>query len=81
MVQRSSVTSRPTSVDRGSERLLWDCATIDRSLAVDRPSARVRLEADVGKDLAELLIATLRQDHPATPHEQSLWRAARGDAA
>jgi len=61
--------------------LLWDCATIGRSLAVDRPSARARLEADVGEELTGLLLATLREDHPSTPHEQRLWRAARGDAA
>ncbi len=75
------MTSRSASFDRGSERLLWDCATIGRSLLVDRPSARTRLEADVGDELTVLLIATLCEDHPATPHERSLWRAARGDAA
>jgi hypothetical protein len=81
MVERSSVTSRSTSFDRGSERLLWDCATIGRSLAVDRPSARARLEADVGEELAGLLLATLREDQSSTAHERDLWRAARGDAA
>jgi hypothetical protein len=80
MVERSSVTSRSTSFDRGSERLLWDCATVGRSLAVDRPSARARLEADVGEELTGLLLATLRERHPSTPHEQRLWRAVH-DAA
>jgi hypothetical protein len=75
------VTSRSTSFGKGSERLLWDCATVGRSLAVDGPSARARLEADVGEELTGLLLATLREDHPSTPHEQRLWRAARGDAA
>jgi hypothetical protein len=61
--------------------LLWDCATIGRSLAVDRPSARARLESDAGEELANLLLATLGEHHPSTPHERNLWRAARDDAA
>jgi hypothetical protein len=61
--------------------LLWDCATVGRSLAGDRRSARARLEADLGQELTDLLIATLRKDQLPTPHERSLWRAARGDAA
>jgi hypothetical protein len=61
--------------------LLWDCATIGRSHAVDRPSARTRLDAEVGEELTSLLLATLSENRPSTPHEQRLWRAARGDAA
>jgi hypothetical protein len=75
------VTSRSTSFGKGTERLLWDCATIGRSQAVGRSSARARLDADVGEELTSLLLATLSEDHPFTPHEQRLWRAARGDAA
>jgi hypothetical protein len=72
------VSSRSTSHARGSERLLWDCATIGRTLAVDRLSARGRLEGELGGELTQLLLATLREDQPSTPHEQSL---RRGDAA
>jgi hypothetical protein len=61
--------------------LLWDCATIGRSLEIDRPSARARLEADVGEELTDLLLAALRKDQPPTLCEQSLRHADRGDAA
>jgi hypothetical protein len=71
------VISRSTSFDRGSQRLLWDCATIGRSLALDRPSARARLESDVGDELTGLLLTMLR----GLPQEQDLRRTARGDAA
>jgi hypothetical protein len=74
------VISRSSS-ERGSERLLWDCATIGRSLAVERPSARARLDAELGEELPRLLLVTLREDQPSTPHEQRLKRAADGDAA
>jgi hypothetical protein len=75
------VTGQCTSVDRGSERLLWDCATIGRSLVIDRPSARARLEADVGEELTDLLLAALRKDQPPTLCEQNLRHADRGDTA
>lgn len=86
MVRSSSVTSLSTSSrgsapSRGTERLLWDCATIGRSLAVDRPSARARLDAEIGEELTRLVLATLRESQPSTPHEQRLKRAADGDAA
>ena len=71
----SSVTSVSTS-ERGSQRLLWDCATIGRSLETDRASARGRLEAELGEDLIRLLLATLREAEPTTPHEKRLRRAA-----
>jgi len=75
------VTSVSTQQKRGSERLHWDCATIGRSLANDRPSARARLDEELGEELTRLLLATLREDQPSTPHEESLRRAARGSGA
>ena len=69
------MTDRSTS-QRGGERLLWDCATVGRSLEIDRPSARVRLDAELGEDLSRLLLATLRESEPSIPHEQRLKRAA-----
>ena len=80
MVRPSSVTSASTS-NRGTQRLLWDCATIGRTLETGRPSARGRLEAELGEDLTQLLLMTLREAEPSTPHEEALRRAAFGDAA
>ena len=71
------MTSVSTS-ERGSQRLLWDCATIGRSLETDRPSARGRLEAELGEDLSRLLLVTLREAEPSTAHEKRLRRAAEG---
>ena len=80
MVRPSSMTSRATS-ELGTTRLLWDCETIGSSLESDRPSARGRLLAELGEELTQLLLATLREAHPSTPHEEALRRAANGDAA
>ena len=80
MVDPSSVTSGSTT-QRGSERLLWDCETIGRSLDTDRPSARGRLDAELGEEITQLLLATLREAEPSTPHEEHLRRAVYGDAA
>jgi len=80
-VATSSVTGNSTSATRGSERLLWDCATVGRVLETDRVSARARLEVELGRDLTRVLLLTLREPEPATPHEERLWRAAQGDAA
>lgn len=71
----------PSSASRGSQRLLWDCATIGRALETDRFSARSRLEAELGEDLTRVLLLTLREPEPSTPHEERLWREAQGDAA
>ena len=81
MVARSSVSGSRTSASRGSERLLWDCATVGRTLETKRVSARARLELELGHDITRLLLLTLREAEPSTPHEEQLWRAAQGDAA
>jgi hypothetical protein len=65
----------------GNKRLLWDCETIGRSLDTDRPSARGRLDAELGEELTQLLLVTLREAEPSTPHEERLRRAVYGDAA
>ena len=75
------MTGNSTSVSRGSERLLWDCATVERVLETDRPSARARLEVELGRDLTRVLLLTLRESEPSTPHEERLWRAAQDPAA
>jgi hypothetical protein len=75
------VSGASTSASRGSERLLWDCATVGRALQTGRTSARARLEAELGQDITRLLLLTLREGEPSTPHEERLWRAAQGDAA
>jgi hypothetical protein len=80
MVRPSPVASGLTS-QRGARRLLWDCETVGRSLDLDRVPARNRLDGEVGAELATLLLATLREAEPATPHEEELRRAAYGDAA
>ena len=72
-------SSAPTG--RGNERLLWDCATIGRSIENDRASARSRLESELGEPVTQLLLATLREAEPSTPHEERLWGAARDSAA
>jgi hypothetical protein len=66
---------------RGGRRLVWDCDTIGRSLETDRPSARGRLVEELGEELTGLLLGTLREAEPSTPHEESLRRDAYGDAA
>lgn len=69
------------SASQGSERLLWDCATVGRVLETDRFTARARLEAELGTEMTRVLLLTLREPEPSTPHEERLWREARGDAA
>ncbi len=86
MVRSSSVTGRSTSSrgsspSRGTERLLWDCATIGRSLEIDRPPVKARLDDELGDELTQLVLVALREDQPATPHEQRPKRAADGGAA
>jgi len=81
MVGPSSVQGSSSSGSRGSDRLLWDCATVGRVLEMNRVSARARLETELGRDLTRVLLLTLREAEPSTPHEEQLWRAAQGDAA
>jgi len=46
---------------RGTARLLGDCAAVGRMLAPDRPSARERLEEQVGARLVRELVTELRR--------------------
>jgi hypothetical protein len=80
-VTSRSTSSRGSSPSRGTERLLWDCATIGCSLEVDRSPAGARLDAELGEELTGLVLATLCDDQPSTPHEQRPKRAADGGAA
>ena len=51
---------QPNSPNRGTSRLLWDCENLGSLLAGDsRPSARVRLEAELGPELTEALLVSL----------------------
>jgi hypothetical protein len=43
----------------------------------DRAPARERLTAELGEDLARVVLLTLRESEPSTPHEEQLWRAAQ----
>jgi hypothetical protein len=44
---------------RGAPRLLEHCAALARVTGGERPSARARLELELGGDLADLLIGAL----------------------
>jgi hypothetical protein len=44
---------------RGAPRLLEHCAALERVTGGERPSARARLELELGDDLAELLVGAL----------------------
>jgi hypothetical protein len=44
---------------RGAPRLLDDCAAFERLAARQRPSARARLESELGHELAALLLGAL----------------------
>lgn len=52
---------------RGAPRLLEHCAALDRVTGSERPSARARLELELGGDLAELLVGALAAPGPARP--------------
>jgi hypothetical protein len=71
------VTTPSTPPSRGLERLLWDCETVGRMAQPDHTPARSRLTADLGEDLTRVLLLTLRESEPSTPHEEELWRAAQ----
>jgi len=75
------MTSAPTSLQRGNERLLWDCATVGRMADPGRTPACERLAAALGDDFSHLVLRTLGEPEPATPHEKRLRRAARDSAA
>ena len=48
---------------RGDARLLYHLGTLDRMLADNRLPARVRLEDELGSDLARLLTSSLVAPH------------------
>jgi hypothetical protein len=52
-----------------------------RLVDADRPPARTRVAAEVGEELTQLLLATLQEAEPSTPHEEQARRAASGGAA
>jgi hypothetical protein len=56
---------------------LWDCATVGRMADPDHTSPRARVAAELGEDITQLLLRTLREPEPSTPHEERLWRAAQ----
>jgi hypothetical protein len=52
---------------RGAPRLLEHCAALDRVTGDERPSARARLDLELGGDLAELLVGALARSGRAQP--------------
>ena len=44
---------------RGAPRLLDDCAALERLAASEGPSARARLESELGRELAALLLGAV----------------------
>jgi hypothetical protein len=55
------VTAGSGTPNRGTERLLGDCAAMGRMLAPERPSARERLEQQLGARLTRELVTELRR--------------------
>ena len=64
-----TAASETKSGRRGSERLLWDCATIDRVIEHTLPPATERLTSIVGKELAQFL---LHQPPTAVSHHHAV---------
>jgi hypothetical protein len=54
-----AASSFPPHAARGAPRLLAHCAALGRSMEFERGSARVRLERELGRDLAQLLLVAL----------------------
>ena len=50
---------------RGAPRLLEHCAALERVTRGERPSARARLELELGGELAALLVAALAGPGPS----------------
>ena len=50
---------------RGAPRLLEPCAVLERVTRGERPSARARLELELGGELAGLLVAALAGASPS----------------
>jgi hypothetical protein len=65
------VPKRSAPRDTGSTHLLWDCANVGRLLEGERPSARERLQSELGEELAEALLASLGDENPAAAAGQS----------
>jgi hypothetical protein len=56
-----NVVARSVSENRGTERLVRDCALIGRMMDLTRPPVRQRLEAELGDRFARLLLIGLRR--------------------
>jgi hypothetical protein len=54
-----AASSSPLHVARGAPRLLAHCAALGRAMEFERGSAWVRLERELGRDLAQLLLVGL----------------------
>jgi hypothetical protein len=52
---------------RGAPRLLEHCAVLERVTSGERPSARARLDLELGGDLAELLVGALASPGRSRP--------------
>jgi hypothetical protein len=52
---------------RGAPRLLEHCAVLARITAPDAPSARARLERELGCELTELLVGALARPRALRP--------------
>jgi hypothetical protein len=57
-----TVSDRPASERRGTERLLRDCALVGRITEPGLPPARVRLTKELGPKLARRLLGECRRD-------------------
>jgi hypothetical protein len=61
----AAIALRPAGpTARGSDRLLADCARLSRLTSCGEATARLRLERELGCDLAQLLMGALVA-HPA----------------
>lgn len=54
-----AASSFPSHAARGAPRLLAHCAALGRTMEFERGSAQVRLERELGRDLAQLLLVAL----------------------
>jgi hypothetical protein len=54
-----AASSLPSHAARGAPRLLAHCAALGRAMEFEHGSAWVRLERELGRDLAQLLLVAL----------------------
>jgi hypothetical protein len=54
-----AASSFPSHAARGAPRLLAHCAALGRVMEFERGSAWARLERELGRDLAQLLLVAL----------------------